>query len=153
MNFLLKKGFGAEAPLLQQELQVDPPAFKKSRHECSHFLRRLGNMIGGNWSDVFKGAELMSRLQRMKTSCVRNSSCSEGVSGAQSVSGRGAQQRSCSGQGCAGRSRWQSSALAAGGHWTEPGQRGRSCVPAPDTGTELPWLILQDSLSAWMLGV
>lgn len=37
-------------------MQVDPPAFKKSIHECSHFLRQAGNVISGNLRDIFKEA-------------------------------------------------------------------------------------------------
>lgn len=35
-------------------MQVDPPAFNKWRHECSHFLRQLGNVTSGNLTEIFK---------------------------------------------------------------------------------------------------
>lgn len=37
-------------------MQVDSPVSEKSRHECSHFLRQLGNTISGDLSDIFTGA-------------------------------------------------------------------------------------------------
>lgn len=46
--------YGTKTSLLQGLMQVGPPAFKKPRHQCSHFLRHLGNMTSGNLTDLFR---------------------------------------------------------------------------------------------------
>lgn len=51
-------------------MQVDPPAFKKSRHECSHFLRQLENVTSGNLTDFFKEVSADSLVTQHKK-CVR----------------------------------------------------------------------------------
>lgn len=138
-------------------MQVDPPAFKKSRHECSHFLRQLGNAISRNLRDVFKEAavdvlltpvcEELELLWRSQPSVMHTERFS--------ASGWGANQHFwlCLPWGRAVLGRFISALFCVprGVTLIQPGQREQEFLAVPRGCCGRKWFILQDSISAWFL--